>query len=109
MKNGAIDKPIARNIKMIDTVVNGVLSTRNMRVANEELEFLYMDLVQINDLENPDNLRTSIFFRRKEDDRLIEIRIYSHEVSLVVAHEEPVWDLIEHGCAEAGAAYDDGS
>ena len=92
----------------IDMLINGQLANRNMRVGNEQLEFLYIDLVQINK-PLPGNLRTSIFFRRKEDNRTVEIRIYSGEISVVVENEQPVWDLIIDGCAEPGAAYDDGS
>lgn len=101
-------EPIAENTIQIDTLINGQLANRNMRVGNEQLEFLYVDLVQLNK-PLPGNLRTSIFFRRKKDNRKIESRIYSGEISVVVEKEQPVWDLITDGCAEAGAAYDDGS
>lgn len=101
-------EPIADGTIQIDTVINGQLANRNMRVGNEQLEFLYIDLVQLNK-PKPDDLRTSIFFIRKRDGRKIEIRIYSEEVDVLVTKQQPVWDLITDGTAEAGAAYDDGS
>lgn len=102
------EESIAEGAIRIDTVIDGQLAERNMRIGNEDLEFSHIDLVQINSKEHPNDLRTSIFFNRKKDNRQIEIRIYSSEISLVVAKEQPVWDLITDGCAEVGAAYDDG-
>lgn len=100
---------IADSIKALDTVIDGELESRNMRIGSEKLEFLYIDLVQLNTPDNPNDLRTSAFFRRKSDNRLIEIRIHSNKINVVVANEQPIWDLLEDGTGVAGEAYDDGT